>query len=42
MIRYSIEPGMRKCVKGYVFFLFGRNLANKYLKQLLIKLLIKQ
>ena len=35
MIRYSIEPRAGKYVKGYGCSLFGRNLSNKYWKQLL-------
>ena len=31
---YSIEPRTRKYVKGYGFWPFARNLANKYGKQL--------
>ena len=32
---YSIEPRTRKYVKRYWFLSFGRNLANKYGRQLL-------
>ena len=35
MTCYSIEPRMRKYVKGYGFLSFTRNLSNKYGKQLL-------
>ena len=35
MMRYSIEPKVRKYVNGYRFLLFGKNLANKYRKKLL-------
>ena len=35
MKRYSIEPRTRKCVKGYIFLLFARNLSNKYKNELL-------
>ena len=29
-MRYSIEPRERRCVKGYGFLSFARNLNNKY------------
>ena len=32
---YSIEPRTRKYIKGYGFLSIGRNLSNKYGKQLL-------
>ena len=35
MTRYSIEPRIRKYVNGYDLLLFGRNLFNKYERQLL-------
>ena len=35
MTHYSIEPRTRKYVKGYGFLSFGRNLSNKYIKQLM-------
>ena len=35
MVRYSIEPRTRKCVKGYGSLSFSRNLSNKHRKQLL-------
>ena len=35
MPRYSLEPRTRKYVRGYGFLSFGRNLTNKYGKQLL-------
>ena len=35
MPRYSVEPRTRKYVRGYGFLSFGRNLTNKYGKQLL-------
>ena len=35
MVRYSIEPRTRKCVKRYGFLSFSRNLSNKHRKQLL-------
>ena len=35
MVHYSIEPRTRKCVKGYGFLSFSRNLSNKHRKQLL-------
>ena len=34
MTSYSIEPRMRKYVKGYGFLSFAKNLSNKYGKQL--------
>ena len=34
-MRYSIEPKIRKYVKGYGFLAFARNLWSKYGKQLL-------
>ena len=34
-MRYSIEPKIRKYVKGYGFLPFARNLWSKYGKQLL-------
>ena len=34
-MRYSIEPRMRKYVKGHGFLSFARNLCNNYRKQLL-------
>ena len=37
MIRYSLEPTKIKHGKGYVFLSFGRNLSNKYRKQLFKK-----
>ena len=33
MKRYSIEPRIRKCIKGYKFLSFRRNLSNKLGKQ---------
>ena len=33
--RYSVEPKTSKYVKGYGVLSFGRNLSNKYGKQLL-------
>ena len=30
MTRYSIEPRMKKYVKGYGFLSFTRNLSNEY------------
>ena len=35
MTSYSIAPRTRKFVKGYGFLSFGRNLSNKYGRQLL-------
>ena len=35
MTRHSIEPRIRKYVKGYRFLKFPRNLSNKYEKKLL-------
>ena len=35
MMRCSIEPRMRKYVKGYEVLSFARNFSNKYRKQLL-------
>ena len=35
MTRYSLQPTIRKCVKGPGFLSFARNLSNKYEKQLL-------
>ena len=35
MMRYSIEPGFRKYVKGYGFLSFARNFGNKYGKKLM-------
>ena len=35
MTHYSIEPRTRKYIKGYGFLSFGRNLSNKYIKQLM-------
>ena len=35
MTHYSIEPTTRKYVKGYRFLSFGRNLSNKYIKQIM-------
>ena len=35
MPRFSSEPRTRKYVRGYGFLSFGRNLTNKYGKQLL-------
>ena len=35
MMRYSIEPRTRKCVKRYGFLSFARNFCSKYRKQLL-------
>ena len=35
MTRYSIEPRAKKCVKGYGFLSFARNLSSKYGKILL-------
>ena len=29
-MRYSIEPNERRCVKGYGFLSFARNIVNKY------------
>ena len=34
MERYSIEPRTRKCIEGYGFLSFSRNLYNKYRKKL--------
>ena len=31
----SIEPRTRKCVKGYGFLSFGRNVSHKYRRQIL-------
>ena len=33
MIRYSIEPRTRKCVKRYGFLSFMRNQSDKYGKK---------
>ena len=30
MMRYSIKPRTRKCVKIYGFLTFARNLSDKY------------
>ena len=30
MMRYSIKPRTRKCVKRYGFLTFARNLSDKY------------
>ena len=35
MIRFSIEPRTKNCVKGYRFLLVAINLSNKYEKKLL-------
>ena len=35
MMRYSIEPRLRKYVKGYGFLSFGKNFGNKYGKILM-------
>ena len=35
MTRYFIETKTRKYVKGYRFLSFGRNLSNKFGRQLL-------
>ena len=35
MMRYSIEPGFRKYVKGYGFLSFTKNVGNKYGKKLM-------
>ena len=34
-MRYSIEPGERRYVKGYGFMSFARNFGNKYGKKLM-------
>ena len=36
-MRYSIEPEERRCVKGYGFMSFARNVSDKYSKSLMDK-----